>query len=85
MKKNKPGTLNITLRDLDPQTYKALRARAALEGRTLGEAINQAIRDYLARPIPGKRSLREWKPISFPPGNENLSSDFDRILYGTER
>lgn len=60
--------MDTTIRNLDEQAYKALRARAVLEGRTVGEVINEAIRGYLARPTPGKRSLREWKPIPFPPG-----------------
>jgi plasmid stability protein len=76
--------MDTTIRNLDEQAYKALRARAVLEGRTVGEVINEAIRGYLARPTPGKRSLREWKPIPFPPGNENLSSEIDQVLYGSE-
>ena len=84
MKKSKPETLNITLRDLDAQTYEGLRVRAVLEGRTVGETINQAIRDYLARLTPGKRSLREAQRFNFPPGNETLSSEIDRVLYGVD-
>ena len=50
--------MDTTIRNLDDQAYKALRARAVLEGRTVGEVINEAIRGYLARPVPGKGSLR---------------------------
>lgn len=76
--------MDTTIRNLDEQAYKALRARAVLEGRSVGEVINEAIRGYLARPAPGKRSLREWKPIPFPPGNEHLSSEIDQVLYGSQ-
>ena len=75
--------MDTTIRNLDEQAYKELRARAVLEGRTVGEVINEAIRGYLARPTPGKRSLRDLNPIPFPPGNENLSSEIDAILYGS--
>lgn len=77
--------MDTTIRNLDEQAYKALRARAVLEGRTVGEVINDAIRGYLARPTPGKRSLRDLKPIRFPDGNENLSSEIDEIVYGVRR
>lgn len=77
--------MDTTIRNLDEQAYKALRARAVLEGRTVGEVINEAIRGYLARPTPGKRSLRDLKPIRFPPGNEKLSSEIDEIVYGVSR
>ena len=77
--------MDTTIRNLDDQAYKELRARAALEGRTVGDLMNEAIRGYLARPTQGKRSLRALKPKRFRPGNENLSSDIDAILYGAER
>ena len=77
--------MDTTIRNLDDQAYKALRARAVLEGRTVGEVINEAIRGYLARPTPGKGSLRALKPKRFPPGNENLSSEIDQIVYGASR
>jgi plasmid stability protein len=77
--------MDTTIRNLDEQAYKELRARAVLEGRTVGEVINEAIRGYLARPTPGKRSLRDLKPIRFPDGNENLSSEIDEIVYGIRR
>lgn len=77
--------MDTTVRNLDDQAYKELRARAVLEGRTVGEVISEAIRGYLARPTPGKGSLRALKPIRFPPGNENLSSEIDQIVYGASR
>ena len=36
--------MDTTVRNLDPQAYRALRARAVLEGRTVGELISEAIR-----------------------------------------
>jgi hypothetical protein len=78
-------TMDAIIPDLDAHAYEALRGRAVLEGRTMGELINDAIRCYLARPVPGTRSLRALMPERFPPGNDNLSSEIDDILYGGDR
>ena len=76
--------MDTTIRNLDEAAYRELKARAALEGKTIGEAINEAIRAYVATPgLRGKkRSLREWKPEPYPPGNERLSEEIDEIVYG---
>ena len=52
--------MDTTIRNLDEQTYRALKARAALAGKTVGEVLDEAIRLYLARPeLPVSRgSLR---------------------------
>jgi hypothetical protein len=78
--------MDTAIRNLDDQAYKELCARAALEGRTVGEIISEVIRGYLLRVAPDskKRSLRALKPEPFPIGNENLSSEIDSLLYGIE-
>ncbi|MGH9323221.1 MAG: hypothetical protein ACRD3V_25475 [Vicinamibacteria bacterium] len=76
--------MDTTIRNLDETAYRNLKARAVLEGKTIGEAVNQAIRAYLATPGPQgrKRSLRDWKPELYPRGNERLSEEIDEIVYG---
>jgi hypothetical protein len=76
--------MDTTVRNLDEQAYRALRARAVLEGRTVGDLMNEAIRAYLARVEirHRKSSLRLWKPEPFPEGNEHLSSEIDALVYG---
>lgn len=76
--------MDTTIRNLDETAYRELKARAALEGKTLGEAVNEAIRAYLATPgrHGRKRSLRDWKPEPYPPGNERLSEEIDEVVYG---
>jgi hypothetical protein len=79
--------MDTTIRNLDPQAYRALRARAVLEGRTVGELISEAIRGYLARATakrPGG-TLRALQPEPYPEGNERLSLDIDAIVYGAKR
>jgi hypothetical protein len=47
--------------------------------------MNEAMRAYLARypPLARTESLAAWRPVEFPPGNERLSEEIDRIVYGT--
>lgn len=76
--------VDTTIRNLDEAAYRALKARAALNGLTVGEAVNEAIRAYLARPpaVEEAGSLLDLAPEAYPPGNETLSEDLDAIVYG---
>jgi hypothetical protein len=76
--------MDATIRNLDEATFRALKARAALSGKTMGEMVNEAIQAYLGRPQggPKRRSLREWVPEAYPEGNEDLSERVDQIVYG---
>ena len=79
--------MDTTVRNLDEQAYRALRARAALEGRTVGDLMTEAIRGYLVRAgdLQKRGTLRALKPEPFPEGNEQLSSEIDFIVYGLSR
>lgn len=76
--------MDTTIRNLDPRAYRALKARAALTGETMGHLVNEAIRTYLARPDQGLRdgSLRDLVPQPYPKGTERLSDEIDAIVYG---
>ena len=78
--------MDTTIRNLDERTYRELKARAALEGRTIGEVVSEAMRAYLARPNPFHRrgSLRDLLPEPYPEGNERLSEEVDAIVYGDD-
>lgn len=75
--------MDATIRNLDDDAYRALKAKAALEGKSVGEALNEAIRAYVGRPRGKKHSLRDIKPVDFGPGTERLSEEIDDILYGS--
>jgi hypothetical protein len=63
--------------------HTAKHARAVLEGRTVGDVVNEALRLYLKRTVmPGKRSLVELRPEPFPEGNGELSREIDDVVYG---
>lgn len=78
--------MDITIRGLDERTYQALKARAALTGRTIGETLSEAIRVYLARPRHHLRSssLADLRPLAFPEGTDELSRQVDEVVYGTQ-
>ena len=77
--------MDVTIRKLDEATYRALKARAALNGVTIGELVNEAMKAFLGRPDASMKrpgSLESFRPEPFPPGNEHLSDEIDRIVYG---
>lgn len=77
--------MDKTIRNLDRNAYRALKARAATQGRGVGEVVSEAIRAYLARPSagPGSASLADLTPEDFGPGTETLSEDVDADVYGS--
>lgn len=77
--------MDTTIRNLDEGAYRALKARAALTGKTIGELVNEAIQGYLARPgaVVKRGSLRDLTPEDYPKGNHRLSEQIDSVVYGT--
>ena len=77
--------MDVTIRNVDETAYRALKARAALDGKTVGEVLNEALKAFLGRPdqsIKQPGILQSFQPELFPPGNERLSEQIDRIVYG---
>ena len=76
--------MDRTIRNLDEDVYRQLKARAALRGTTVGELVNEALRAWLARPeaTGGRRSLADLRPEPYPDGNERLSEEIDAVAYG---
>jgi hypothetical protein len=77
--------VDTTIRNLDERAFRELKAHAALTGKTIGEAVNDAIRSYLRRPwgTSGDTSLSGLTPEEYDPGTERLSEEIDGIVYGT--
>ena len=76
--------MDTTIRNLDEHAYRALRARAVLQGRTVGDLLSEVMLAYLARVSVsrGRSTLRALQPEPFPEGNERLSREIDAIVYG---
>ena len=76
--------MDTTIRSLYRRAWRALKAQASLEGRTIGDAVHEAVRACVS--WPGRRvksgSLRSPLPQEFPPGNERLSEEIDTVVYG---
>ena len=78
------NSMDTTIRNLDREAYRALKAQAALSGETICDLMNEAIRGYLARPGPQPKrgTLRDLTPEEYPAGNERLSEEVDAVVYG---
>lgn len=76
--------MDKTIRNLDASAYRALKARAAQEGKSIGHAVSEAIRAYVARPMSGTRigSLRDLTPEPYSTENDRLSEEIDTVVYG---
>ena len=77
--------MDKTIRNIDARAYRALKTRAAAQGKSVGEVVSEAIKVYLARPAPraGAASLADLTPEDLGPGTESLSADIDTVVYGS--
>lgn len=76
--------MDTTIRNLDEQAYRRLKAHAALHGQTIGEAMNQAIRTYLTQQTSIEKTgrSRDIPSADLGEGSEALSEQVDESLYG---
>lgn len=77
--------MDTTIRNIDERAYRELKARAALEGRPIGEVLSDAIRAHL-RSCPSLQrdgSLADLAPEQYRRGTERLSEEIDAIVYGS--
>lgn len=76
--------MDTTIRNLDEDAFRRLKARAAAEGKTIGEAVSEAMAAYGSWPWAGPKtgSLADLKPRNFGKGTEHLSLEIDAIVYG---
>jgi plasmid stability protein len=77
--------MDTTIRNLDEQGYRAIQARAVMQGRNVGDLLNEAMHGYLARlPLAQPTSsLRALEPEAFPEGNEHLSQVSTQLCMTT--
>ena len=72
------------IRNIDERALRALKAKAADEGKTIDEALNEAMEAYARWPWNGPKteSMREAKTRRFGTGSERLSERVDEVAYG---
>lgn len=56
--------MNVTIRNMDEAAFRTLKARAALEGLTLGEAASEAVRLWVRA-----RRSKPGEPLDTKPGS----------------
>ncbi len=76
--------MDTTIRNLDETLYRRAKAVAAMQGKTIGQVVNEALESYVSGRLryAKDRSLAELRPEPFPLGNERLSEEIDSIVYG---
>ncbi len=75
------GKVQITVRDVDEETFKEFKSRAAISGDKLGNLLNFAMIKYMGDVRTGKK-FSDLKPFSWGKGSEKISEQIDEILYG---
>ena len=74
--------MDTTIRNIDENVYRKLKAKAALEGLSVGEAITEAIKTWLGYRKEKKSSILNIKSVRSKRRNKMLSVEVDKILYG---
>lgn len=76
--------MDTTIRNLHEDAYRQLKARAALEGKPIGEVLSALIREAAGTGAawPKRGSAHDIKPEPFGKKNRHLSEEIDAIVYG---
>ena len=76
--------MDTTVRNIDEEAYRALKAWAALQGKSIGEALSALIWAHVGRPQPWprKRSILDLAALDFGKGTTRLSEEIDESVYG---
>ncbi len=75
--------IQITVREVNQNTFREFKAEAAARGMTIGTALTLAMEKFkydLKRKRPKFTSL--VKPVNWGKGTERLSEQVDEVMYG---
>jgi plasmid stability protein len=73
--------MDTLIRNIDAPTYRAARARAALEGRSVGDVVTEALRDYLARNAVEEDPSALLDQPDVPPDEDHPGTPVDEIVF----
>lgn len=76
--------VDTTIRNIDHSIYKKLKIKALVEGITIGEAINRAVKTWLNIEPKKHKSILEIRPEHIGKQYRHLSKEIDEILYKEE-
>jgi plasmid stability protein len=76
--------MDTTIRNIDTDAYRQLKARAALEGRPIGEVLSDLVRaaSRSGAAWPKRGSAADIRPERMGKKNRRLSQEIDAIVYG---
>ena len=75
--------MNLSVRNVDEETVRRFKAKAAAKNLNMGKALTLAMRDWIESKKGEKiQNLLDIEPIDWGPGSENSSMEVDKILYG---
>jgi len=73
--------MQLSVRDVDENVFRAFKAKAVEENLPVGRAVSLALKHWLDE-SKKKKSFLELKPWNWGKGTEQLSSQIDEVLYG---
>ena len=76
------GKLQVTIKNLDEDSFSELKAEAARKKLPVGIALSLAIEKWLSESKKPKLQLADWKTIKGGSRTKLLSEQVDSILYG---
>ncbi|MEK6957760.1 MAG: hypothetical protein AABW99_02180 [archaeon] len=77
--------MNMSVRDVDPKTFREFKATAVASGVKTGAAVTQAMREWAekkAKKEKKEKSFFDLKAWDWGKKNRNASSEVDEVLYG---
>lgn len=73
--------MDTLIRNIDASTYRAARARAALEGRSVGDLVTAALREYLARTAVEENPSALLDQPDGPPDGDRPGTPVDEVVF----
>lgn len=78
--------MDVTIRNVDAETYRRFKAYAAARGQTLGDAFNEVVMRTAVAGIAWGQGKHLWEiePVTVGKDTVHLSEHIDDILYGQD-
>ena len=76
------GSIQVTVKNVDADAFKELKAEAIRNKLQVGKALSLAIENWLSQSRKSKLLFTSWKTIKGGAKTKNLSGQVDSILYG---
>jgi DNA-binding transcriptional regulator LsrR (DeoR family) len=72
----------ITVKNVDEETFKELKATAIKNKMNVGSALSIAMHEWVQKMNVKREKLLDFVPFKGGKGTERLSEQVDEILYG---